>query len=523
MKKDSDVAGANGSGPGQSPVQTAPPKPSDVAGASGGGAPAKTPEQSTTQAGGAPSGVAGASGGATAVQQTTAPVAGGGGAMDMSALRQALDGVIQALSALITKLGSSSVAGASGGGPAQAPPKTPEQSTTQVGGAMGCEADKVAQGGGATATPAPATPTPGTDVAGATGGGAPAKTPDQTGVAGASGGGTPAQNPVQSAVAGAKGDPTQVAGAKGDPTQAPPKKAKKKPKKTDVGGANGPGQTPGQVPPPKAKKKKPRVGGANGPGQSPTQVGGANGPGQRPAPAKKPPKPVAPPAVGGANGGPVVQQRPVVQRPPVPVTPPVQTPPVVPAVPVPVTPPPTQVGGVQGPGQKPTQVGGVQGPRQVPTQVPTQVGGAKGGTVILNEQDLRASAKLTSPEGNSVEVWGDPHIAITIDGKSETWDIGYGPGSIQLSDGSTVSWDTYEPGSPRQFQLHNFRIDSAGTANDRAVSTSDGTDSANLTTALNDAQLREFATALRMYEGPMDQPLRPRSTPGQVPGQTPAA
>jgi len=136
-------------------------------------------------------------------------------------------------------------------------------------------------------------------------------------------------------------------------------------------------------------------------------------------------------------------------------------------------------------------------------QVPTDTS-----TVKLDNIDAKWSAKLTSSKGNSLEIWGDPHVVINIDGKEQKFEIGYGPGSATLSDGSIVKWDTYEPGKAHQYILRAFSIDSPGTANDRSVTTADGKDETGMTTALNDTQLRELAAALGQYKAPMNTALK---------------
>lgn len=192
----------------------------------------------------------------------------------------------------------------------------------------------------------------------------------------------------------------------------------------------------------------------------------------------------------------------------------------------------TQVGGAQGPAQVPTQmptqvptqktqVGGAQGPVQLPTQVPTQSplqkspvqtdvagGGAVQGDVVLDEGALN-SVKLTSGAGNSVRMWGDPHVELSIDGTARTFDIGYGPGGVELSDGTRISWDT----TAARKEVQNFRIDRPGTEGDVQVNADDRTFERNLQTYLDDTQLREFAAALEQYEGPALRPLAAANQP----------
>ena len=107
----------------------------------------------------------------------------------------------------------------------------------------------------------------------------------------------------------------------------------------------------------------------------------------------------------------------------------------------------------------------------------------------------------------SVELWGDPHVVLNFGGEETKFDIGYGPGAVELTDGTVIRWDTFPPGHERQFVLKEFTVDSAGEEFDHTVKTKDGKDESGLQTALTDAQLAEFGDALRQYEGPMSEPL----------------
>jgi hypothetical protein len=170
----------------------------------------------------------------------------------------------------------------------------------------------------------------------------------------------------------------------------------------------------------------------------------------------------------------------------------------------PPSPPGGEVGGANGgTDQEPPK------PTDTPTQKPTQgpVQQSPSETVTLSNDDRRKSAKLTSSTGNSVEIWGDPHVVIDIDGKEQKFEIGYGPGSITLSDGTKISWDTFGPKDALKYRLRSFKIDSAGTENDQNVRTDDGKDESNLATALPDDLLEEFARLLAQYKGSMNQPL----------------
>jgi len=456
----SGVAGANGGGPAGTPGQTPPGKVDQNATQAGG----PTPPAST---------VAGANGTPAADANAGAQQVQGGGSSIASnpALVQALQAVVQAITALITAL-QAQVAGASGGG---AP-------------------GKVAQGGGDVPPAPPVTPASPT-------------TPDASTVAGANGGGAPGKVTQVTQVPPMKTmdpppAPTQVAGANGapgKPVQGPPMKH---PLPAQVGGMNGwpVQQVPNQGPPMK-------VGGASGsPIQGPTQT-----PTQAPTKLPDPvptqvltflPTHVPSSWVEGATGAPVDSPAPVVQA-----SPPAkqETPPAkvqqTPVQQVPVQQSPSQVGGANG------------GPVQ---QAPVEA--TKGG-VILDNDDERWSAKLTSDKGNSVEVWGDPHVVLNFGGATETFDIGYGAASFTTSAGNQISWNTYEPGSEHQFVLQDFKVDSLGSSLDRSVTTSDRNgeagDQMGLTTALHDGELTEFATYLRANQGPMSSPFTPTDTPAK--------
>jgi hypothetical protein len=423
----------------------------------GGGAPGKDP----IQAGGAPG---------------KDPIQGGGAAGGLAPILSQLTGIIGQL--------STAVGGVSGGG---APGKTP------------------VQGGGA----APTTPPPGS-VAGASGGGAapaPSTVAGANGAAGANaaqgatqvqGGGGAAPQDMSAIVAALKGlveTLTQLIAALGGsttgggPGQMPPGKDVAPPK-GDVKGDHGHGD-PTQAPP------KGEVKGDNGPGQkTPEQKGGPTPPPVTPPPVTPPPvtpPPATPPTqVAGDNGGPVQQS---------PVQSPIQAPP-------PKVEPPKVDGANGGPVQ------------QTPVQTPVQTPPTKGpvvikGNVVLDNDDERWSAKLTANGGkaeNSVELWGDPHVVITTEGKAEKFDIGYGAGKVTLFDGTVVSWDTYDKGKDHQFILRDFKVNSPGSQFDRSVTTRDRDgnkgDQMGLTTALTDAHLKELAIALRTMKGPMSDPLK---------------
>ncbi len=461
------VGGVAGGGPTQKgdPGQT----PGQVAGANGGGPtqkgdPGQTPGQVADANGGGPT---------QAMEGCKHHAAGGG---EVAGANGAADAAQAAGGGPVQKgdpgQAPGQVAGANGGGPVQK--GDPGQAPGQVAGAAGggdaaAGAANVAGGGGTDAQMAALV----TALQGVIEVLTQLVTLLQGKVGGITGGG-----PTQ------KGDPTQgeVKGENGGPEQKPTQKPEQKDKDSKVGGKHGKGddkkpeQKPDQKPTQKPDQEPPappvpgtppppptQVGGDNGPGQGdPTQVGGKNGPGQTPVQGP-PPKP----EVGGANGGPE------------------------------------------------------QVPTQKPTQTPTQVAGAHEGNVILDNDDGRWSAKLTAKSGkseNSVELWGDPHVVVNMNGKEEKFDIGFGEASVTLFDGTVVSWNTYDKGEklagqrPKQgddvsYILKDFKIDSAGSEFDRSVTTSDRDgdkgDQMGLTTALTDAHLKELVIALRTMENPM--------------------
>lgn len=160
------------------------------------------------------------------------------------------------------------------------------------------------------------------------------------------------------------------------------------------------------------------------------------------------------------------------------------------------------------PGQVPMKAGGP--PQKIsvgfdPAQ--TVPGGGPAGDVELDEGALNA-VTLKSGEGNSVKVWGDPHVEVEIDGKQHKFDIGYGAGAIHLSDGTRISWDTATAGNV----LDDFRIHRPG-ADGIEVNTRDGKTEKDVKTGLTDAQIREFAAGLREFEGSAHKPLARRPDP----------
>jgi hypothetical protein len=184
---------------------------------------------------------------------------------------------------------------------------------------------------------------------------------------------------------------------------------------------------------------------------------------------------------------------------------------------------PTQVGGVsqvppmkfgavsQVPPMKlgvPTQVSAGGFPGQVAPQKfgsPIQnviqfdgdtAGGGPIGAATLTTNDSRQSAKLTAA-GGSVEMWGDPHVEVDLDGQPhQSFTIGYGPASIQLNDGTQIQWDTGDGlHTMKSFQI--VRPDGTG----QSVDLTDGKNQTSLATGLSSAQLQEFALKLRAHEG----------------------
>lgn len=124
------------------------------------------------------------------------------------------------------------------------------------------------------------------------------------------------------------------------------------------------------------------------------------------------------------------------------------------------------------------------------------------GDVRLDEGGFNA-VTLKSGDGTSVKMWGDPHIETVIDGKLKKFDIGHGPGSIDLADGTQISWDTGKNGNT----LKEFKVDRPGTIGDVFVDTSDWSMEKGLQTYLTSDQLREFASELENYEGNAHKPL----------------
>lgn len=116
-----------------------------------------------------------------------------------------------------------------------------------------------------------------------------------------------------------------------------------------------------------------------------------------------------------------------------------------------------------------------------------------------------ASVELRGSNGNSVLIWGDPHVEVTLGGKTQKFNIGYGPGTVELKDGTVIEWTTF--GGKNNFRLRVFKIDDTNNAFDTRVSTTDGKDVVGQMTGLTNAQLAEFGRALLAMKGPVGQPL----------------
>jgi hypothetical protein len=133
-----------------------------------------------------------------------------------------------------------------------------------------------------------------------------------------------------------------------------------------------------------------------------------------------------------------------------------------------------------------------------------------------NEHDDREwdqyaySATLHSSEGTSVTIWGDPHVVITLDGKTEKFDIGYGDGQVRVDRNLTIKWTTFEK-SPDVFNgqppLKTFTVILDG-ATVMEIDTTDGINRIDDLTGISDAQLRKFARKIRWYAGDANAPLR---------------
>jgi len=75
------------------------------------------------------------------------------------------------------------------------------------------------------------------------------------------------------------------------------------------------------------------------------------------------------------------------------------------------------------------------------------------------------SVTMHSDMGSQVTIWGDPHVVIRMDGLTRRFDIGLGPQTVELNNGTVLSWDTVEADSerfPKGPPLSFFDVDSAG-------------------------------------------------------------
>lgn len=227
-------------------------------------------------------------------------------------------------------------------------------------------------------------------------------------------------------------------------------------------------------------------------------------------PTPPPPPPIGPPK-GGSTPPPVVitPKAEDISLPPVSDkdavagandTPPVVVPPVVGAPPAIISPPPVKQ--TDDPVQVEVPKGG---PVIEPPVVQLPVPPKDTSTVTIGDSAKTNGVILKSSLGTSVELWGDPHVVINVDGKEEKFDIGYGEGSITLSDGTAIRWDTVDSGA-RKFWMEDMTVDYA-TGTDAFVNANDNVKSAAIMTRLTDSQLREFIEELRMYKGPMSSPL----------------
>jgi hypothetical protein len=211
-------------------------------------------------------------------------------------------------------------------------------------------------------------------------------------------------------------------------------------------------------------------------------------------------------AVGGASGGGAPGQAPQKYGTPVQYSTPAQSDVDGASGPGQAPPSKTGVGGANGPGQSPGQYPG-QFPGQYPGQFPTQGGGSADGggpqgDVTLSEGNMEVT--LASGDDTSVRIWGDPHVVVKLDGKTEKFNIGKGPGEVTLRDGTRISWDTKTNGNI----ISNMEIDRPGNLEgDVDADVRDSKVLKDERTGLTDAQLREFIGVLRQYEGDINKPL----------------
>ena len=121
------------------------------------------------------------------------------------------------------------------------------------------------------------------------------------------------------------------------------------------------------------------------------------------------------------------------------------------------------------------------------------------------------SATLHSSEGNSVTIWGDPHVVIVIDGVTERFDIGYGEGAIEIDEGTIITWASkpHDADNPEEqfLPLDWFSVDTTGNDFDRTIDADDDEDVVDALTGMTDDQLRDLAIQLRQYAGSATAPL----------------
>jgi hypothetical protein len=143
-----------------------------------------------------------------------------------------------------------------------------------------------------------------------------------------------------------------------------------------------------------------------------------------------------------------------------------------------------------------------QSPLQSPVQRPSTSSGATTyspqptGDVTLSESQ-KNTVLLTSGSGNTLRIFGDPHVEAIIDGKRETFNIGKGPGSIQLASGVKVEWDT----KGKFGGLSKFQVTRPDGTSSVDVNPNDSNFEKGLATGLSDTELKEFVTKLEGYAG----------------------
>jgi len=103
---------------------------------------------------------------------------------------------------------------------------------------------------------------------------------------------------------------------------------------------------------------------------------------------------------------------------------------------------------------------------------------------------------LKTANGDYVKLSGDPHIVVSIGGKIQKFDIGFGSGGFALPDGTKVTWDTNA-----KHILNNFQI------NGVKVSTFDNVDVHNVDTGSAESNLSAIASQLQQLQGKWNTPL----------------